>query len=290
MTEGLVSNLLRDARVYLSGPMDFVASRADEKEHGWRNRVSEFLKRLGVTVFDPWFKPEVRGLKEYGREDETTTATRQQWTFEPGEKGAARRASCAEQFWPAMHIDLRMVDTSDFVIAYCPTNIYSVGTPHEIVLCRQQRKPVLFVSPPVTFPALTHLRDHLEQRADARGLELLKALEADVPIKPNEEGMPSLWYMPLIGGEHFFDGFGFAEYRGVFGWPSTRLDEVEEKRPPRKPLLPFLASLNQELPKKWSRSLNRFVPNDDWLLWDLRRLEGGGSGVMGVHCQNAEGE
>src|SRR5215471_7003548 len=65
-------NLLRDARVYLSGPMDFVASREVEKKFGWRNRVSEFLQELGVTVFDPWFKPEIYGVKEYGREDETT--------------------------------------------------------------------------------------------------------------------------------------------------------------------------------------------------------------------------
>src|SRR5262245_24254029 len=103
--------LLREARVYLSGPMDFVASRGDEKKYGWRNRVGEFLKRLGVTVFDPWFKPELYGVPEYGREDEKTTDTRKLWTFEPGAEGAARRAACAEAFWPALHVDLRMVDT-----------------------------------------------------------------------------------------------------------------------------------------------------------------------------------
>ena len=54
-------DLLRGARVYLSGPMDFVASRAAEKQSGWRNRVSQFLQGMGVTVFDPWFKPDVRG-------------------------------------------------------------------------------------------------------------------------------------------------------------------------------------------------------------------------------------
>ncbi len=31
------------------------------------------------------------------------------------------------EFWETLHIDLRMVDTSDFTIAYVPTNIYSVG-------------------------------------------------------------------------------------------------------------------------------------------------------------------
>jgi len=62
-------NFLTGARVYLSGPMDFVASRAVEKQFGWRNRVSQFLQKMGTTVFDPWFKPDVRGLHEYGRED-----------------------------------------------------------------------------------------------------------------------------------------------------------------------------------------------------------------------------
>jgi hypothetical protein len=30
--------LLDGARVYLSGPMDFVASREQEMKHGWRSR------------------------------------------------------------------------------------------------------------------------------------------------------------------------------------------------------------------------------------------------------------
>ena len=41
--------------MYLSGPMDFVASRASEKQFGWRNRMSQFLQTMGTTVFDPWF-------------------------------------------------------------------------------------------------------------------------------------------------------------------------------------------------------------------------------------------
>jgi hypothetical protein len=264
-------DLLRDARVYLSGPMDFVPSRDDEKRFGWRNRVSEFLREFGVTVFDPWFKPEIRGVSEYGREDEKTTNVRTQWTFAPDEEGAQARADCAEHFWPALHMDLRMVDTSDFVVAYVPTNVYSVGTPHEIILCRQQRKPVLFVSPPVEFPALLRLREHLKAKSDEEGSNLLSDLETEVPIKPNPKGAPSLWYMPLVGGEHFFDGFGFAQYRDVFKWPDSALDEREERSPPRKPLLPFLYDLNRKLPMKWNRALKRFGPNDDWLLWQIER-------------------
>lgn len=268
--EDLKPGLLKGARVYLSGPMDFVASRENEMKFGWRNRVSSFLKRLGVTVFDPWNKPEVRGLLEFdAAEDVTNTDVRERWTFRKGKLGARDRADCAERFWPALHIDLRMVDTCDFVIAYCPTNIYSVGTVHEIVLARQQRKPVLFVSPTVSFPALDSLRRHLVRQADEEGKQLLAELEKQVPIKANPRGAPSLWYMPLIGGEHFFDGFGFSEYHYAFSaWKKkrTELDDREARRSPRKPLLAFIEGLNRELPKKWSRAKQAFVENDDWLL------------------------
>ena len=247
--------------------MDFVASRTQEMKFGWRNRVGQFLRAYGVTVFDPWNKPGVRGLHEYGREGPETHRLREAWTFAPGPAGAAERAEVCGKFWETLHIDLRMVDTSDFTIAYCPTNIYSVCTPHEFALCRQLRKPVLFVSPPVTFPALEQLRRHLA--GDTAALKLVEQLETQVPIKPNPCGIPSLWYLPLVGGEHFFDGFGFHSYRERFGWEESPLDAQEQGRKLENPLLPFLEKLNAELPKKWDHRLKKYVPNDDWLLWDL---------------------
>ncbi len=265
---------LANARVYLSGPMDFVASRAEEKTSGWRVRVGEFLRSLGATVFDPWFKPKVRGLHEYGKEDVATIQLREDWTFEPTPKGAMARAKCAQTFWETLHVDLRMVDISDFVIAYCPTNIYSVGTPHEIITARQQHKPVLFISTPVDFPALESLREHLQVTGDNEGQALLDQLVAQVPIKPNPKGTPSLWYMPLVGGEHFFDGFGFAEHASRFGWPTAPSDEREKKYPPKRPLLAFLANLNRQLPKRWSLSRGKFARDDDWLLLDLEPESG----------------
>jgi hypothetical protein len=274
--------LLQGARVYLSGPMDFVASRAAEKKLGWRNRVGEFLETMGVTVFDPWFKPDVRGLHEYGREDvKSGERIRKRWTYANGRKGAQARSWCARQFWETLHIDLRMVDTSDFSISYCPTNIYSVGTPHEIIMATLQHKPVLFVSPPVTFPSLGELRDHLKN--DPQGLALLERLEGEVPIKQNPRAIPSLWYIPLVGGENFFDGFGFAQFRKKFGWKQEiKLDQHEKQFAPRRPLLPFLASLNKHLPRRWDRKLKRFVPDDDWLLWDLKQGKQRGKHLQGI--------
>src|SRR5437773_7415205 len=92
--------LLSDARVYLSGPMDFVASRAAEKATGWRTRIGQFLRRLGVVVFDPWEKPEVRALHAYGREGEETTEVGVDWTNKGGEKAAAAGPHEAGSSWP----------------------------------------------------------------------------------------------------------------------------------------------------------------------------------------------
>ncbi len=103
------TNHLRGARIYLSGPMDFVASRAEEKTTGWRNRVGDFLRSFDSIVFDPWFKPAVRGLHQYGLEDINTIDVRDNWTFAPGQDGDETRSGCAENFWETLHIDLRMV-------------------------------------------------------------------------------------------------------------------------------------------------------------------------------------
>ena len=272
-------NHLRGARVYLSGPMDFVASRANEKASGWRNRVGEFLRSLGAVVFDPWFKPAVRGLHQYGLEDINTIDVRENWTFESTAHGDETRSGCADKFWETLHIDLRMVDTSDFTIAYVPTNIYSVGTAHEIILSRQQSKPVLFVSPPVVFPTLQKLREHL--RNDREGTALLDELAAEVPIKANPRGIPSLWYMPLIGSSNFFDGFGFAAYADRFGWEKTAIDEREAKHPPQHPLLPFLEKLTIDVPKRWDNKLKKYVTNDDWLLWEFDSAGDEGETITG---------
>jgi len=263
------SDFLKNSRVYLSGPMDFVASREEEKKNGWRVRVKQFLQSYGAMVFDPWEKPKVRGLHEYGKEDVVSIKAREKWTFEEDNEGAKIRTECAQNFYETMHIDLRMVDISDFVIAYCPTNIYSVGTPHEIITARQQHKPVLFVSTPVVFPALDELKNHLDQNKDKRGEQLLTELEKQVPIKPNPKGIPSLWYMPLIGGEHFFDGFGFRHCAKKFKWPMGPSDKREKDNPPERSLLSFLEKLNRQLPNRWSSSQKRFVQNDDWLLLDI---------------------
>ena len=265
--------LLNGTRVYLSGPMDFVASREEERKYGWRTRVGEFLRAFGTVVFDPWSKPEVRGLHGYGREGVDTAKIRENWKFKEGSAFAKRRAAITGKFWETLHIDLRMVDTADFLVAYCPTSIYSVGTPHEIALARSERKPVLLVSPPITFPTLEKLKKRF--KGDKVGANMLNRFIAESGVNENPQGIPSLWYMPLVGGESFFDGFGFAPYVSMFGWKHIPLDDHEAGYKVTRPLLPFLEQLNQRLPQKWDNKINHFVTNDDWLLWELKKHKRG---------------
>jgi hypothetical protein len=108
-------------------------------------------------------------------------------------------------------------------------------------------------------------------------------LEREIPIKENPRGIPSLWYIPLVGGENFFDGFGFAAYRKRFGWrEDIPIDRHEKRFPPKRPLLPFVEKLNARLPKKWDAKLDRFVPDDDWLLWDFHAQKMRGKHVESV--------
>jgi hypothetical protein len=96
-------------------------------------------------------------------------------------------------------------------------------------------------------------------------------------IKENPSGVPSLWYMPLVGGEHFFDGFGFKNYIDEFHWERNSTDELEDAYVPKNPLLPYLEKLDTELPQKWDTRRKQFVRNDDWLIWDLETTTSGGA-------------
>lgn len=193
------SNLLSGTRVYLSGPMDFVGSRVIEKYLGWRAIVTPILKALGVTVLDPWNKPRVKGHKDYGKEGILPEKGRYENDFWTNKE---TRARFELDFWETVHIDCRMVDVADSILAFVPTNIYSVGTVHEIVLGRNQFKPVLLVSPPISydyFPALKNL-----------GAEERQALKF-YGLKENPHGIPSQWYGNVVGGNNFFDGFGWED-------------------------------------------------------------------------------
>lgn len=261
------NNLLQGATCYLSGPMDFVADRSVERTTGWRNRVTQFLEAHGCRTFDPWYKPVVRNLGRWGEENDGSIEIRDEWTFNPTKEGAGTRYRLSRQFWPVMHIDLRMVDLSDFIIATCPTNLYSVGTPHEIVVAREQHKPVLLVSPPIKYTQWEHFKKNASKYDNLSGL--IDDVELELQVKTNPTGTPSSWYMALIDSESFFDGYGFTQYKSKYDWQETPLDKRELKSPPARPLLPFLESLAKgQTPMRWNGS--KFDKNDDWLLLEQK--------------------
>ena len=107
---------------------------------------------------------------------------------------------------------------------------------------------------------------------DHAGTALLEKLALEVPIKANPHSIPSMWYMPLIGAGNFFDGFGFAPYVKKFGWKPIPMDAQEKLSPPKNPLLPYLEKLIRAVPPRWDNKLKKYVPNDEWLLWDLDAL------------------
>jgi len=199
MSNITTKNLLEGTRVYLSGPMDFVGSRVVEKYLGWRAILTPILKTLKITVLDPWNKPKIKGLENYGREGIISSKSLYEKDFWINPE---TRAKFELDFWPTVHIDLRMCDLSDFLIAFAPTNIYSVGTVHEIIVARNQLKPTLVISPPIKyefFPEIVKLPESTKQALKFYGL------------KENPNGLPSQWYGNIVGGNYFFDGFGWED-------------------------------------------------------------------------------
>jgi len=192
-----MDNILEKTRCYLSGPMDFVGSRVIEKYLGWRAILTPILKAFSIRVLDPWNKPAIRGHENYGQEGVLPNKEQYEadfWT------SAATRVRFERDFWETVHIDLRMTDLSDFVVAFVPTNIYSVGTVHEIIVARQQQKPVLMISPPIRydfFPELAALSPEEKRALKFAG------------FKENPQGIPSQWYGNIVGGRNMFDGFGW---------------------------------------------------------------------------------
>ncbi len=277
-------HFLRGARVYLSGPMDFVASRADEKKLGWRNRVGDFLRAQGAIVFDPWFKPAVRGAQQYGLEDIHTIDVRESGpSTEPGRgrnngrsapinSGKHSTSICA---WSTRAISRSPLSRPTFTASGRCTRSFSRACSGSrcFSLVRRSlfRRSICSAATP-------------RAKKDAQALQLLDQLVSDVPIKPNPRAIPSLWYMPLVGSGNFFDGFGFAAYREQFDWarnPDGRAGEAATAGTTR--CCPFWNASPIELPQRWDNRLKKYVPNDDWLLWELEEPKAGGGHGAWAH-------
>jgi len=124
--------------VYLAGPIDFAA----DKGASYREKLRKLLKEAGLAphmILDPTKKPlgDLAAYKDFDTEQEFFDALVKHKRWDEYE----------QYIKTIMHIDLRFVDKSDVVIATVNPDIPMCGTWHEIVVARQQKKPVLLIDP-----------------------------------------------------------------------------------------------------------------------------------------------
>ena len=147
-------------------------------------------------------------------------------------EGAEARAWCARQFWETLHIDLRMVDTSDFTISYCPTNIYSVGTPHEIIMATLSTNPCCLSVRRSCFPPCTNCGNTLER---SRRSSLLQRLELGDSDQGKSARHSQSLVFPAGGRRKLLRWFWLRTYGNVSAGPRTLRWIGHEKRFPPKP-------------------------------------------------------
>lgn len=123
-----MSGKLKGSRVYLAGPMD----RVPDGGVAWREKITPILQEMGILVLNPCDKPTSMG-RESKEDRDRVEFLKKRYLFD----------DLAREFRTIRTIDLRMVDVSDFMIAYVNTDIHLCGTYEEIFLANRQKKPIL---------------------------------------------------------------------------------------------------------------------------------------------------
>ena len=123
---------LNNHRVYLAGPIDHVA----DDGVGWRQNISPYLKKMGLTILDPTDKP----------------TSQCKWNEIGDEKDHIKRLVALKR-WDELRnlakeivlVDLRMVEVADFMICYVDKDVHLCGTYDELFEALRRRKPTLIV-------------------------------------------------------------------------------------------------------------------------------------------------
>jgi hypothetical protein len=124
---------------YLGGPMDFAPDGGFE----WRSALTEKLIDIGFKrnhIFSPAKKPLTQSPFDLDNEAQIMRDLRKKRDWQ----------GVCETMSMLAHIDLRLLDLSNVIIVHFPLDedgrrINTYGTVHEIVVARQQHKPVLVV-------------------------------------------------------------------------------------------------------------------------------------------------
>lgn len=124
-----MSNLLHKTKTYLVGHMQYLSGR------DWRADITEDLKPLDITCFNPYEKPFVKDVDE----DEETREQMETWMKTKQYDRVTERMKTVRSY------DLNLVDRSDFIIAHLVPNVASWGSAEEIVTAVRMKKPI-FIS------------------------------------------------------------------------------------------------------------------------------------------------
>lgn len=123
-------NNLSHTRCYIAGPIEYQKNKNEKYEY--MKSIIDFLQKNEVNVLDPQ-KIRMNGVSEISDRKKM---------FDENNFNEIRR-----QAKIIVRKDLRCIDISDFIIAYLPSNICTVGTIHEIIESDRQKKPTLILCP-----------------------------------------------------------------------------------------------------------------------------------------------
>jgi len=170
-------NRLRGLRTYLAGPMEHDPTNGVQ----WRQRITAFLQRFGVDVQDPTCKPF-----DIGIEDLENKEAHARWRAEGEWDKLASAMKVIRQ------VDLRMEDTSDFIIVYLPTGVNTCGTWEEIFTANRSKRPILIQCPKTLIPGwMFGVLPHRFFFDDWTAIE-----EYLTSVDAGEENDPKRWLFP----------------------------------------------------------------------------------------------
>lgn len=123
-------NLLHSHYYYLSGPIDYA-----KDPFSWRELVRGELSKIGCRSLNPLDKP----ISNVDLEEQENVGARHAWKAE----GNFHKLKALME--PIRAADLRLVDKSDFIVAYLDNTIQTCGTWEEIFVGNRLKRPVLIV-------------------------------------------------------------------------------------------------------------------------------------------------
>lgn len=125
---------LRGLTTYLIGPIEDTTDLGV----GWRKEIKTLITKFGlnITILDPTHKPK-----------DLVSETQREHDYINQLKKEEKWIELTRFIKKIRRIDLRMVDKSDFLIAYLPSQKRTTGSWHEIINAANQSKPILAIVP-----------------------------------------------------------------------------------------------------------------------------------------------